>query len=186
MANVNFEKYLDIFFQESPVPQAILDNTGVFIKVNESFSKLLGYTVLEFHKKTSQNITHPEDLDADIEMYKGCLAGDYDGYSMVKRYLTKTGYAVWAKIDVRYIQNEDGSFFIIWINPLPNAGRFKVEATKDELVVKPVVKLKDIFRDNLKTIVTVGSIILMSLGGAIVTFVKLASSLADMLDKAPK
>jgi PAS domain S-box-containing protein len=183
---INFEKYIDIFFTESPIPQAILDNTGNFIKVNESFSKLLGYTVLEFVRKNSRAITHPEDIDADLEMHKGCLSEEYDGYSMVKRYLTKTGYAVWVKIDVRYIKTELESFFIIWISPLPNGGKFKVEATNTDLVVKPVIKLKDIFKDNLKTIITIGSILLMSVGGAIVTFIKAATHLNEIFEKLNK
>lgn len=184
--NLSLENYIDLFFDESPIPQAIADNTGLLLKVNESFSKLLGYTILELVKKNFQSITHPDDLDADLEMYRGCLTGDFDGYSMVKRYLNKSGYLIWAKIDVRLVKDNERSFFIIWVTPLPNSGRFKIEATSNNLVVKPVIKIGDIIKDNLKSIITIGSILLMSIGGAIVTFIKMASSLNSIFDKLNK
>ena len=184
--NLSLESYIDLFFDESPIPQAIVDSKGNLIKVNESFSKLLGYTILELTKKNFQSITHPDDLEAGSEMYKGCLNGDFDGYSMVKRYLNKSGYTVWVKIDIRLIKEDDSSFFVKWVTPLPNSGRFKVEAAPNDIVVKPVIKLSDIVRDNLKAIITIGSILLMSLGGAIVTFVKMASSLNSIFEKLGK
>lgn len=184
--NLSLENYTDLFFDESPIPQALVDNTGLLIKVNESFSKLLGYTILELEKKNFQSVTHPDDLESDLEMYRGCLSGDFDGYSMVKRYLNKSGYIVWTKIDVRLIKDNDKLFFIVWITPLPNSGRFKVEASPNNLVVKPVIKIGDIVRDNLKSIITIGSILLMSLGGAIVTFIKMAASLNSIFEKLNK
>ena len=43
-------------------------------------------------------MTHPDDLDADLEQVKRLLAGEIDTYSMEKRYLRRDGTTVWANL----------------------------------------------------------------------------------------
>ena len=44
--------------------------------------------------RTFQSVTHPDDMDADVEDYPRLLAGETTYYEMEKRYVHKEGHAV--------------------------------------------------------------------------------------------
>jgi len=58
---------------------------------------------------TFQDITHPEDLDADLASVDQLLAGEIDSYEMEKRYYTKSGHLIWVLLAVAIVREEDGS-----------------------------------------------------------------------------
>ena len=47
---------------------------------------IVGYSREELLGKTFQDITHPDDLDADVGLLRQVLAGERSGYQMEKRY----------------------------------------------------------------------------------------------------
>jgi len=81
-------------FNYSGIGQAIVSPTGAWINVNRELCSMLGYSEEELLKLTFQQITHPEDLDADLENVGKVLSGEIHSYSMEKRYLNKLGKIV--------------------------------------------------------------------------------------------
>ncbi|MBK7452792.1 MAG: PAS domain-containing protein [Anaerolineales bacterium] len=51
---------------------------------------LLGYTKAELIQMTWEDLTHPDDLAADLAQFKRVMAGEVDGYTLEKRFLKKT------------------------------------------------------------------------------------------------
>jgi serine phosphatase RsbU (regulator of sigma subunit)/PAS domain-containing protein len=45
-----------------------------------------------------QQLTHPEDLPEDIEYLRSMLAGEISRYTMEKRYVSKQGKPIWARV----------------------------------------------------------------------------------------
>ncbi len=73
---------------------------GSWLYVNERLCQILGHPAEELLSKTFQNITHPDDLNADLAQVQRMLSGEIDDYTLEKRYLRKDGSAVWAKLTV--------------------------------------------------------------------------------------
>jgi len=60
-------------------------------------------------KLTFQDITHPDDLDTDLELVQQLLDGSKDSYSLEKRYLRKDSSFVWINLSVKIVRHADGT-----------------------------------------------------------------------------
>src|SRR5581483_11753325 len=54
----------------------------------------------ELLQRTFQDLTYPEDLQADLQNVNRVLAGETQTYSMEKRYIHKSGALVWSHLTV--------------------------------------------------------------------------------------
>lgn len=163
-ADVGFAErvWFDAIFENAPVPMARVAPDGSFDRVNYAFAALTGYSPAELEDRTFQQITHPDDLEADVEMVEQLLAGSRMQYAMVKRYLTKNSNVVGVHLHVRAIREvlPDGKLdpnitcFVVHAVPLPNHGKFKiVDKDPTDLHVRPVVTFGDLLRDNRKWLI---------------------------------
>jgi PAS domain S-box-containing protein len=85
--------------------------TGRFAKVNRRYCEIVGYTEEEMQRLTFREITHPEDLERDLDNMGRLNRGEISGYFMEKRYLRKDGAIVWVKLAVSAPWNFGGSPF---------------------------------------------------------------------------
>jgi two-component system sensor histidine kinase/response regulator len=87
---------------------ALVSMQGGFIKVNESLCVMLGYSNAELLATDFQTITHPEDLNADLNYLHQLLERQIESYQMEKRYLHKRGSVIWVLLSVSLVRTSDG------------------------------------------------------------------------------
>lgn len=102
------ESRLRLLLDHSPIGLGESTLDGRIVGVNPSLCAMLGYTQAELLAKSVQDITHPEDLAADLANKKGLLLGEQATYRMEKRYLDKSGGVVHAQVDVAVLRGKDG------------------------------------------------------------------------------
>ncbi len=95
-------------FDASAIGMALVSPEGRFLQVNRSLRGIVGYSEDEFLEKTFQDITHPDDLDADLEQVKRILNGEIHTYQMEKRFFHKDGRIVWILLSVSLVRDADG------------------------------------------------------------------------------
>lgn len=88
---------------------ALVAPDGRWLRVNDAVSKIVGYTSEELLSIDFQTITHPEDLQKDLEHVREMLQGERDTYRMEKRYYHKNGHIVWVLLSVSLVRHEDGA-----------------------------------------------------------------------------
>ena len=148
------ERSKKTLFTESPVGIAKVALDGRFLDINQAFCTIVGYSRSEMMRKRFQDITHPEDLQGDIDEVNAVIRGEIDHYNMIKRYVTKEGKIVWVELYVTAVRNEQGKveYFVSHVIKLPNGGRFKVEKNGNgEVTIRPTQKIAEIVRDDWKT-----------------------------------
>ena len=93
---------------------------GRWLRVNQRLCDIVGYSREELLEKTFQDITHPDDLDADLEKVHQLLAGKIETYSMQKRYLKKGGSVAWINLTVSLVREPSGEakYFIAVIEDI--------------------------------------------------------------------
>ncbi len=91
---------LNMTFEHAAAGMAHVGKNGQFIRVNNEFCKMVGYTEAELQQLTFQQITHPLDLALDEGLLQQTLEGEINQYTMEKRYLHKNGEVVWARLSV--------------------------------------------------------------------------------------
>lgn len=94
--------------QYSAIGFALVDLQGRWLRVNPMLCEILGRSEPELLAVTFQDITHPSDLQTDLELMQGLLAGESSHYHMEKRYLQKDGSPVWCLLSVSLVRSVDG------------------------------------------------------------------------------
>lgn len=95
-------------FDHAAIGMAIVGTDGSWVRVNQAMCKLLGYTHAQLLATDFQSLTHPEDLDTDLQLVRDTLEGRIHYYHMEKRYLHRDGHAVWAMLSVSLLRDEAG------------------------------------------------------------------------------
>lgn len=93
------ELYFRMVFEQAPVGIAIIDsNTGRFVKVNQKYSHIVGYSEEEMLNLTFQEITFSEDVPSGRKNLDKLLSGEIGHYQMEKRYVRKNDEIVWVNL----------------------------------------------------------------------------------------
>src|SRR5262245_56981927 len=119
-------------FENAAVGIARVAPDGHWLEVNQRLCDIVGYTREELMTKTFGDITHPDDLEADLMALRRMLAGEVDTYLREKRYRRKDGTYVWAALTSSLIRKADDSpdYFISVIEDI--SARKRVEETLRE------------------------------------------------------
>jgi len=96
-------------FEQAAVGIAHVDPNGQFLRLNQKFCDIVGYSQKEMLELTFQDITHPEDLETDLDSFQQLLGGASDSYTIEKRYIRKDGTIVWVNLTVKILRQEDNS-----------------------------------------------------------------------------
>ena len=96
-------------FKNSTTGMALVATDGSWIRVNNGICNSLGYTRKELLQLTFQDITHPDDLDKDLELLREVLDNKRDSYQLEKRYFHKNGRIVHCILTVTAVKDIDDS-----------------------------------------------------------------------------
>lgn len=96
-------------FENASVGIAHVAPDGGWLRVNARLCEIVGYAPDELVDSTFQDITHPDDLDADLALLDRLASGEIDRYSIDKRYLRKDGSTIWIELTVACARRQDGT-----------------------------------------------------------------------------
>lgn len=116
-------------FEYSAIGMALISLDGKWLKVNFNVCEVLGYSEEELSEKIWQEITHPDDLQTDLNYVAKMVAGEIETYNMEKRYFHKNGNIVWADLFVSLVKDKNGLplYFISQIKDITDQIRAEEE-----------------------------------------------------------
>jgi len=89
---------LRIMYDRAPVGIFETDLNGAFVRVNDRFCELTGRSRDALLAVRSQDITHPDDLAADLEALEQIRSARTPAVRREKRYVREDGQAVWVEL----------------------------------------------------------------------------------------
>ena len=95
-------------FENAAVGVVLVSSDGSILRTNNSFARMLGYSVEELKTRTFQDLTHPDDLATNLSVFNKTLVGEAESYCIEKRYVRKDGGIVWASLTVGSVRKTDG------------------------------------------------------------------------------
>lgn len=87
-------------FESAGVGISIADQEGKLVAVNPAFTHMVGYSQEELLGRSFASLTHPDDIDRDIQQSQRLRKREIDEFDLEKRYLHKDGSIVWAHLRV--------------------------------------------------------------------------------------
>jgi PAS domain S-box-containing protein len=103
-SEARFKKYFDLGL----VGMAIETPAGNLIAVNDRLCEMFGYDRAELMKKQWAELTYPDDIGKDDDLFESLIRGEIDQYSMDKRFLRKDGQVVDWVISATCTLGKDG------------------------------------------------------------------------------
>lgn len=94
------ERFRAIFEQAAVGVAQIVTESGQYLHINQRYCDIVGRMPEEMKSTTFMEITHPDDLQEDLDNMGRLRAGKIRDFSMEKRYVRKDGSAVWVNLSV--------------------------------------------------------------------------------------
>jgi diguanylate cyclase (GGDEF)-like protein/PAS domain S-box-containing protein len=102
------EERFKTMFVQAPLGIALIDSLdGYIYEANPRFAEIAGRSMEEMANIDWLQITHPDDVQADLENMALMNAGKINGFQMEKRYLHPDGTAVWINMTIASLKLAD-------------------------------------------------------------------------------
>ncbi len=95
-------------FDQAAVGMALVSLDGRFQKVNTKLCQIFGYSSEELTNLSVEDVTYPEDISLSKTNLSKVLNGKSKQFQIEKRYITKSGAVIWAKVTVALVTDHDG------------------------------------------------------------------------------
>ncbi len=107
-------------FDDAAIGMALVALDGHWLRVNHSLCEIVGYCEQELLATTIQSLTHPDDLESDINYGHQLLRGEIRTYQMEKRYFHKLGHVVPILLSGSLVRDTQGQplYFIAQIQDI--------------------------------------------------------------------
>lgn len=121
-------------FEQATVGIAHVEPDGTLSMINDKFSELLGYDKDELRGETFQSLTHPEDLDKDLQNLEQLKQGEIDQYTIEKRYIRKNKEILWVRLTVGAVRGADSEpkYFVSVVEDITERKETEEELEKSE------------------------------------------------------
>ncbi|MFH1984658.1 MAG: PAS domain S-box protein [Pseudomonadota bacterium] len=129
-------------FDQAAVGVALCDSrSGNFLNVNQRYCNIVGYSQKDISQLSFQDITHPDDLQDDLNFMKLLLEGKINDFTLEKRYFHKNGSIVWVKITVSpmWKHGDDANFHIAIVEDITEHKKIEEAARESEAKYRELV-----------------------------------------------
>ena len=111
---------------------AVADLNGYPIAANPALCRMLGLDEAELRARSFVEVTHPDDVAADVALAQDLIAGVRDDYELEKRFIRSDGGVMWARLTVSLIRDGGGtaSFAVAIVSDVTD--RRRAEAAERE------------------------------------------------------
>ena len=121
-------------FENTLFGMAITGLDGGFLRVNQSFCRLTGFSESDLLQSNVPAITHPDDLPVCLELMHGLLSGSIPRGITTKRFLRRDGTPVWVRTHVALERDPAGNplHYIALVEDLTDQKRAEKNARTSE------------------------------------------------------
>lgn len=142
------------YFELGLVGMVMTSPENGILEVNDELCRILGYERSELLQKTWSELTHPDDLAADVAQFNRMMAGEIDSYTLDKRWIRKDAQVVDSIVSATCVRRSDGSvdYFIGLLQDITRRKRAEERIQESErrfhLLIESIPHLVWSFRTN--------------------------------------
>jgi PAS domain S-box-containing protein len=114
-------------FGSAAIGMSLTATDGRYMQVNPRMCEITGYSEEELVGTDFRSITHPDDLQKDLEGFNCLLSGEIRYYYSEKRYVHKMGHPVWVLLSSSVVRDARGEplYFVTQVQDITGSKKDK-------------------------------------------------------------
>lgn len=138
-------------FESAALGIAHVSPEGKWLRVNPFYRYLLGYSEDEMINSSYDELSHPDDLVEDMSFRERLKSGELNSYSMEKRFINKSGEAIWTRLQVALTRTQNGEpdYFICSIQDISSEKEYKIQLLQAKDKADSAARAKSEFLANM-------------------------------------
>ena len=123
------ERRFRAIFDGAAIGIALVDMGGRIVASNPALQRMLGYEEQQLRGTPFPDITHPDDVEKDLALFRELAAGRRDHYQIEKRYYRRDGKLIWGRLTVSLVRGARGEpqFAVGMVEDITERKRFEEE-----------------------------------------------------------
>jgi PAS domain S-box-containing protein len=102
------EAELRVVFENAAIGMALVNDEGRLVKTNVALQQFLGYDEAALAALTFTDLSHPDDVEQDIELFRSFKGGARRWYQRERRYIRKDGAVAWGRLTASLVRPQKG------------------------------------------------------------------------------
>ena len=141
-ALVSSEEQFRVAFENAPIGVCLTDADGHYLKVNKAYCEMLGYSEKELLSIDFPSLSHPEELQQNIDLKNIALAGEINSFEMEKRYKTKNDTIIWVSLKSSLVRDDQNNplYFVAHIQDITERKKTEEKIIKSEKRFRALVE----------------------------------------------
>ena len=127
------ERFREVF-EYAPSGMCVTGTDQRYIKVNEAFCRMLGYSEEELLAKTWGELTHPDDVEPSLARRLQLWKDQGTSAEVEKRYIHRSGNVVWARVRISVVRDTGGNplYFLVYAEDITERKRVAEALSESE------------------------------------------------------
>ncbi len=141
----NSETRFRTMFEKAPLGIGLTNSiTGVISEMNPRYAEIVGRNENELKQSNWMSMTHPDDIQADLDNMALMNAGKIQGFKMEKRYLKPDNSIIWVDVAITPIITDDKNnpFHLCMIEDITEKREAEIIVRNRELLIQQNVLLE--------------------------------------------
>ena len=136
------EERFRLTLQHAPIGMATVALDGTYLTVNPRLAEMLGRRPDELAGMTFAEVTHTDDLEADLNLSELLLQGRIESFELDKRFIAGDGTVVWGHLAVALVRDAEGAplHFVSQVEDITESRRTK-ELLEERVLYDPLTGL---------------------------------------------
>ncbi len=142
------DEWWDALFNVAGIGMLFGTLEGEILATTPALEEIFGYTEEQLKMIGPAGVTHPDDLQTDLQLFGELVNGERDHYQLDKRYIKKDGSLMWGRLTIVLLRDESGQprFAIAMVEDRTSdheKGEYESRLRQAELYKKQALELND-------------------------------------------
>jgi PAS domain S-box-containing protein len=136
-------------YENAAIGIAIGNDEGRIQRSNPAFQSMLGCEGEELEGLHFSEMTHPDDVESDLDLFEELIEGKRDRYQIEKRYVHKDGEVFWVRLTVSLLDLDDGKKPIALVEDIDEQKHYEEQLRTAKREAEEAARLKSVMLANM-------------------------------------
>lgn len=94
--------------EHAPIGMTMVSLDQKFLEPNSRLCRMLGYSIHELERMTFAQVSHPDDIDIDLDLVEQLMNGEIEHYELDKRYIRRDGAILRGRLTASVVRDRHG------------------------------------------------------------------------------